>query len=143
MDIHEPALALTFEVRIDGVDIGTFSACEGLNAEYEVEEIKEGGNNGFVHRLPGRLKYQNIKLTRAIDGDSGKLAGWFASLQDGADMCTASITALDGQSRKLASWSLRDVWPVKYSGPQLNASTNGVANEVLELVHHGFSVRGA
>lgn len=143
MYTDEPALALTFEVRIDGVDIGTFSACEGLNAEYEIEEIKEGGNNGFVHRLPGRLKYQNIKLTRGIDSDSGKLAGWFAGLQDGADMCTASITALDGQRRKLASWSLRGVWPVKYTGPQLNATTNGVANEVLELVHHGFNVQAS
>lgn len=139
----DPALALTFEVRIDGVDIGTFSACEGLNAEYEVEEIKEGGNNAFVHRLPGRLKYQNVKLTRGIDSDSGKLASWFSSLQDGVDMCTASITALDGGRRRLASWSLRGVWPVKYTGPQLNATTNGVANEVLELAHHGFTVQGA
>ena len=33
-----------------------------------------GGNNAFVHRMPGRLKYQNVTLTRAVDRDSGNLA---------------------------------------------------------------------
>ena len=135
----EPAVALQFRVVIDGIDIGVFSACEGLTAEYEVEEIKEGGNNTFIHRLPGRMKYQNLKLTRAVDAESYKLASWFSGLTSAVETHTAQVTAKDGWQQTLGKWSFTGVWPVKYTGPQFNATTNGTANEVLELAHTGFS----
>lgn len=135
----EPAVALQFRVVIDGVDIGVFSACEGLSAEYEVEEIKEGGNNGFIHRLPGRVKYQNLKLTRAVDADSAKLGSWFSGLSSGVTTHTAHVTAYDGWKRALAQWSFAGVWPVKYTGPSFKASDTNTANEVLELAHTGFT----
>lgn len=137
MSSPEPALALWFAVRCDGLDAIAFSACEGLNAEREVEEVKEGGNNEYVHRFPGRMKYQNIKLTRAVDDKSGQIAHWFS---DGRRGGTAKVEVRDGNNKVVATWSLRDTWPVKYTGPQLNAATNGVATEVLELVHHGFTM---
>ena len=73
----------------------------------------------------------------------GPDAAWFATLQSEqprSGLKTAHITLKDAWDRELASWSLRGVWPAKYTGPQLNAGTNGVATEVLELVHHGFTV---
>ena len=64
----EPALGLRFTVVIDGHGtLGNWTKCEGLTVEYDVHEYAEGGLNGYVHRLPGRAKYQNIKLTRPID----------------------------------------------------------------------------
>ena len=63
-----PALSLRFDVQIDGVDLGTFTQIEGIEAEYEIEEYLEGGQNDFVHRLPIRRRYQNLRLTRAIGG---------------------------------------------------------------------------
>lgn len=134
--------ALRFSVELDAVKVGTFSACEGLTAEYEVQEVKEGGNNDFVHRFPGRVKYTNIKLSRAVDQSSQALATWFSTRQTAASFSTAKITLLDETAKALATWKLAGVWPVKYTGPQLNAATNGVATESLELAHHGF-VQGA
>lgn len=51
-----------------GRGIERFVSGEGLTAEYEVEECREGGNAGFVHRLPVRVKYTNVKLTRPGPG---------------------------------------------------------------------------
>jgi len=50
-DTYEPALALRFSVEIGGHRVEHFMACEGLVAEYEIEEYREGGNAGYVHRL--------------------------------------------------------------------------------------------
>ena len=36
--------------------------------------------NGFVHQLPGRIKYTNVKLTRPVNADTAKIAAWFASM---------------------------------------------------------------
>ena len=137
-----PGLGLRFEVTIDGVSVGTWSACDGLNVEREVVEWNEGGQNDYVHRLPGRLKYSNVKLTRGVNGDSGKLAAWFSSLQTSMERKTASITLFDAGSNKVASWSLVGVWPVKYSGPSFSSDGEAVAKEVLELAHNGFSQEG-
>ncbi len=134
----DPAVSILFEVKIDGVEIGSFTGCEGLVAEYEVYEYQEGGNNAFVHRMPGRLKYPNVKLTRAVDRDSGKLAAWFTSLEQAVQRKTAKVTAYDGNRKAIATWSLTEVWPVKYSGPSLAADGSGAASETLELAHHGF-----
>jgi len=135
----DPALSIRFDVTVDGVELGSFTACDGLSAEYEVFEYAEGGNNAFVHRMPGRLKFQNVTLTRAVDQDSGKLASWFSSLARSVERKTARITAMDGNRKVIATWSLVGVWPVKYAGPSLAADGDGVATETLELAHHGFT----
>jgi phage tail-like protein len=136
--MSDPATGLRFHVVIDGVDIGAFTGCDGLSAEYEIEEYAEGGQNAFVHRIPGRLKFQNVKLTRPVDQDSGRLAAWFASLQATVRRQTASIVAFDVRGRRLAQWNLLDVYPMRWTGPSFSSDGNDVAKETLELAHNGF-----
>src|SRR5256885_5246824 len=70
---HPHAQSLRFRVKIDGDgDLGNWSKCDGLSVEYDVFEYKEGGENAFIHRIPGRAKYQNVKLTRPVNKDSKK-----------------------------------------------------------------------
>ena len=78
--VTDPAIGLRFEVTVDGIDIGSFTGCEGLGAEYEVFEYQEGGENGYVHRIPGRLKYTPVKLTRPLDTRSRMAAGGLGDL---------------------------------------------------------------
>lgn len=42
-----------FLISVPGLTIGTFNQCNGLNMEFDVFEWAEGGNNEFVHHLPG------------------------------------------------------------------------------------------
>jgi phage tail-like protein len=138
----DPATGLRFEVSIDRMDIGAFTACEGLGAEYEVFEYQEGGENGYIHRIPGRLKFTPIKLTRPVDAKSGfnsrGLAAWFSQLKNQVSRKTATITARDARGNILAQWSLVDVYPSRWTGPSLSADGNNVPKETLELAHNGF-----
>jgi len=77
----DPGLGLRFQVTIDGQDLGNWQKCDGLGVEYEIKDYNEGGQNGFVHRLPGRAKYQTVKLVRPVDATSIEVAGWLASVQ--------------------------------------------------------------
>ena len=38
---------------------GGFSECSGLDMSLEIEEYKEGGNNGLILRFPTRVKWSN------------------------------------------------------------------------------------
>src|ERR1700736_6627990 len=98
------AQSLRFRVKIDGDgDLGNWSKCDGLSVEYDVFEYKEGGENAFVHRIPGRAKYQNIKLTRPINKDTKKVTAWIASLRVAVERQTAQISALDSEGKVIAS----------------------------------------
>jgi phage tail-like protein len=134
-----------FFVEVDGLSLGSFATCEGLQAEYSFEEINEGGNADFVYRLPGRMKYGNVKLTRAISKESATVVSWFTkyntSRKKGAEAikrATATIHLLDVKSEPLFKWTLADVHPIKWTGPNFTAEANSVAKETLELAFHGF-----
>jgi phage tail-like protein len=131
--------SLRFRVKIDGSgDLGNWSKCDGLSVEYEVFEYKEGGENAFIHRLPGRAKYQNIKLTRPINKDSQKVSDWIAKLKLEVKRQTAEISALDSEGNPLATWNLEGVYPVRWNGPSMDIGNNQAATETLELAHNGF-----
>ncbi|MGH9003656.1 MAG: phage tail protein [Acidimicrobiia bacterium] len=134
----DPAITVCFSVSIDGHELGAFMTCDGLGLEIQVEQREEGGNNGFVHMLPGRIKYSNVKFTRPINGDSAKVRAWLASMTRQVRRTTAEITAMTMDGQKVASWGLDGVIPVRWTGPSFSADSPKVATETLELAHHGF-----
>jgi len=134
----EPALSPRFTVEIDGVDLGTWTKCEGLAVEYEVFEYQEGGFNDYVHRLPGRRKYPNVKLTRPLDRDSQTVVRWISQMVTRVERKHAEIVVKDADNKVVCRWNLTGVCPVKWTGPTLDASGNQIANETLELAHNGF-----
>lgn len=138
---NAPGLALSFDVQIDGVSVATFTGCSGLSAQYEAFDWKEGGDNGTVVRLPGRLSYGNVRLTRSVDADSGKLAAWFSQQQSLPARRTAVIQLYDGNRSLVTKWTLEGAWPLSYTGPTLATGEDGnaVAVETLELAHQGFT----
>jgi phage tail-like protein len=141
--VTQPAagISLRFSVQLDDVDIGTFTGCSGLDAQYEVLEWREGGDNGSVARLSGRLSHGNIMLTRSVDADSGKLAAWFSQQQRQPSRSNAAIRLYDGNHSVVTTWILEGAWPVRYSGPVLTTGAAGdtIAVETLELAHEGFT----
>jgi len=134
----DPAVTVCFTVNVDGHDLGVFTQCDGLGCEVTVEQHEEGGQNGFVWQLPGRIKYTNIKLTRPINGDHNTVMNWFASMNGQVTRSTGEITARTVDGTIVATWSLMGVIPVKWTGPQFNVDGPKVATESIELAHHGF-----
>jgi phage tail-like protein len=138
MPTFEPAVTVCFAVSIDGDDLGVFNSCEGLGLEVVMEQREEGGNNGYVWQLPTRLKYSNIKFTRALGPDTVKVARWISGMTTGVTRRTATIVAMTSDNSKVASWNLAGVIPVRWSGPSLNLDSPKIATETIEIAHHGF-----
>ena len=77
------AVGVCFKLSVAHDSLGFFNTCEGLGLEVVIEQREEGGNNGFVWQLPTRIKYPNIKLSRAVGKDSAKLTAWLCSFANG------------------------------------------------------------
>jgi len=138
LPFSDPVISLHFDVIIDGCPIGSFTSCEGLGAEYETLPVVEGGQNGSTIHLLGKMKFTNIKLTRALDAYTPDIAIWFDTIMLNPLRMTAQIMALTTDGTPLRIWNLFDVVPIRWTGPQFRADGNSVATETLELAHHGF-----
>jgi phage tail-like protein len=135
----DPGSTIFFTLTIDGQSLGAFNGCEGLASTVEVEQYREGGNNGFVWQLPTRVTFSTIRLTRPLTPETSKVAAWISSVTTGVTRPTAQISALRADGSQVARWGLIDVLPVSWQGPSLDPANPGVATEVLEIAHHGFT----
>ena len=142
-DPAQTAVSVYFDVRVDGRDLGAFTACDGMGVEVVVEQREEGGVNSFVHQLPGRMKYTNVKLTRPVNADTAKIVAWFASMNGTVRRTQAQIIAKNHDAIPVHTWTLTGVIPVRWTGPSLSVDSAKVATETLELAHHGFLELGA
>ena len=52
----DPPFVGKFTFEIDGTTIGAFTEVSGLAVQLDVEELAEGGQNGYQHKLLGRMK---------------------------------------------------------------------------------------
>jgi len=138
----DPFLGFRFEVRVDDLPLGGFSECGGLQLETEVLDYAEGGLNTSLHKLPVRTKQTNIKLKRGIADRS--LWDWHAELVGGVvRRRSGSIRIHDPNGGQVvAEWQFHRAYPVKWVGPELNATQNQVAVETVELVHEGLEMTG-
>lgn len=137
--------AATFLVEVDGVEIGRFMEISGLEVSVDTEDIEEGGENSFVHKLPGRMQWPNITLKRGIT-QNDTLLSWlndasgeqFAANGSKLDRSTAAITLVGPSGDRLRSWEFNGAFPVKWTGPNFDVSSSEMAIEELEITHHGF-----
>lgn len=155
-----------FLVSIDGFSLGSWGKCHGLKVDFKPVPIAEGGNYDYRPILPGYLDYGPITLERAISaGESQKVQQWLAErtsswvhgLDSGHSLIgmatnaissalgggsaagqTGHITLCDAEGTPVITWTLRNVYPSKWTGPELDARSAGIAMESLELIHEGF-----
>lgn len=116
-----------------------FTECTVPTIEWEIEEVKEGGQNMFIHQLPGRRKSARITLKNGVG--SWALFDWYLKAMDEEfKRKSISVSLLDSLQQPIMNWHLTGAFPVKWVGPQLKASDNTIAIQTLELVCHEVTV---
>jgi phage tail-like protein len=137
---QDPYLGFNFLVEIDGLLAGGFREVRGLEASVEVKDYAEGGENGYLHKLPGETRYPNLVLSRGLS-DLDTLWVWFDDVSRGSiRRRNLSILLLDLERVPAMWWDVKDALPVKWTGPRLAAEGGTeVATESIELVHRGIT----
>ncbi len=128
-----------FKVEIDGLEAGGFSEVTGFDASIDVMEYREGDMVQTPMKMPGLKKYSNITLKKGL-ADTTVLYDWItAGIEGEVERKTLTITLLDQTESPVASWQIINAWPVKYTGPDFNATSSEVAIETLEVAHEGMT----
>ena len=130
---------LQFADKNDDIDL-RFQEVTGLSAELGSEEIAEGGENRFSHRLPSRAKFGNLVLKRGM-AKSSKLVSWVenAIYNFEFEPVDAIVSMLNEKHEPVFTWSFKKVWPVKWQVSDLKAQDNAIAIETIELSYNHFT----
>ncbi len=138
--INRPVGRFRFLVTIDGLDLAQFKSVSGLGHEVEVLSQQEGGLNDRQHKLPAQGSYPNITFKQGyLLNDT--LESWhreFSLNPAKAGRKTGSIVLLSDAAQPIARWDFREAWPVKWEGPELDASQGEAAIESIEIAHEGI-----
>lgn len=136
--LKDPYSVFNFIVEINSTQIGGFSEASGLQAETEYESIREGGINDYEHKVARITKYPNLTLKRGLI-DAEELWQWHENVINGAvERKTIAIVLRDSLREEKWRWVFNDAYPVKWSGSDLNATSNTVALETVEFAHNGM-----
>lgn len=140
----DPFSGFNFAVEIDGITRMGFKQCSGLDSTSDAVKYREGTDANLAQRqLPGMVNHSNISLQRGIT-DASDLWAWRKSIADGAatpDRRNISIILRDASGAEKIRWNVRNCWPVKWSGPTFDATSDAVAIETLDLAHEGIEVQ--
>jgi len=133
----QSGLTTWFELEIQGKPIGYFTEVTGLSAEVETLTYSEGGMNEFQHKLPTRVKYPNLVLKRGMTTKSD-LQKWFQKSHIKAERTGIRLSMLDQEGTRIRTWSFVNAFPIKWTGPNFNATQSTLAIEAIEISHEGI-----
>jgi len=140
---NDPYASFNFTVEIDGVTTAGFSEASGLETETDIITYRTGDHENTLVKLPGLKKYPNIVLKRGYTTDTA-LWTWRKQVMDGqTQRKTGAVVLHDESNKAVLRWSFKEGWPVKLTGPSLNARNNEVAIETLEIAHEGLDFQPA
>ena len=139
-----PYGAFNFVVNFAGSEaFGGFSDVSGLGSEITVAEYRYGNDKeNHVRKIPGVHKVGDVTLKRGIV-DSTPVWQWIKETRTTGVNAQkdVSITLLDEARKPVQKWLMRNVIPMKYTGPALAAKGGGdVAMEELVLSAEGLEV---
>ncbi|MEM9598573.1 MAG: phage tail protein [Acidobacteriota bacterium] len=121
----------------------SFQEVSGISADFNVEELTEGGENRFVHRLPRPARYANLVLKRGIVTVPSFLADW-SGQTIGANLSLPIVTQnlmvslLNETGFPVVTWGFFNAYPVKWEISPMDSMENRILTETLEFSYNYF-----
>lgn len=140
-----PPVGFRFSVNIgsvSGID-ASFVEVSGISAEVTTEEITEGGENRFKHRLPLHVSYSPLVLKRGVAVKDSALVSWvYSTLEQGYALPIIPkdivVHLLSEENKPLLSWRFEGAYPLKYEISGLKSDSNAISIETIELSYRRF-----
>jgi phage tail-like protein len=151
-DVYYPPPGFRFRVtvigagaamaEVTGVD-ASFREISGIESRFDTEEVAEGGENRFVHRLPRPARYSDLVLRRGVVSRASFFAEWVAGTL-GASLSLPIVTQnlmvslLNEEGWPLVAWAFVNAWPLRWEVASLDSLSNEVLTETMEFTYNYF-----
>jgi len=140
--VGNPPLAFRFGVLflIGGVlpnplDI-LFQKVSGIGSTITTTTVEEGGQNLYSQLLPKKVQHDNLVLERGLVVGSPLVIEFTAAMSlFKFKPSNVLVNLLDNTRIPIASWLFLKAYPIKWSVSDLDATSNTVVIEHLELAY--------
>jgi phage tail-like protein len=123
----------------------SFQEVSGLDAEYDIIEYRAGNSVDFsAVKMPGLRKGSDVTLKKGMFKDDTTLRDYFNEVKmNTVARQTVTIQLLDEEHNPMFTWTLKNAFPLKISGTDLNGQGGEIAVEEIVLAHEGLSLEKA
>lgn len=122
------------------VDI-RFQKVQGLSASVDTDPLLEGGLNMASYQLPKQVTYENLVLER------GMVIGSPLNIEFNATLSlfkfapsNVMVTLLSEDKIPLAAWMFLKAYPVKWATSDLDAESEGMVIDTMELAYSQMQI---
>lgn len=132
-----------FSVKLGNSEVA-FSEVSGLETSIETKEVRSGGDNSTVYHLPGKMKFSDLILKRAIVTEGDPLYRWcmrsLNSVTAGfkVDPKPIEVSLLNAESKPLATWTIEGAYPFKWSFNTFDSMKTEVMIETVSLKYQNI-----
>lgn len=134
---HDPYHGHSFIVEIDGLEVGAFQKCDGIDFSVDVIEYRDS-LSPWGRKRRGQTSFGNIKLTKGYTTSSA-LWDWCGEVMSGKfGRRTGSIRLLADDKSDVISYDFYEGFPCKWTGFRFDAGSSGQLVEEVE-----FAIEGA
>lgn len=143
-----PVPGFRFVINLTGSSSGedydaSFQELSGVSVEIPLEDIQEGGENRFTHRLPQPVKYPNLVLKRGVVISKSEFFNWIDSILETGfakpiEPRNLVVTLLGDEDQPLISWTFEKAFPIKREVSGFAADKNQLLMESLEFTYQRF-----
>ena len=130
----DPFRGYNFRVEMDQTSVASFRECSGLSMTTDPVDYREGTDTPLsVRKLTGLRKFSNITLKRGFTQNED-LWKWYKNVLNGvADRRNGAVVLQDEQHNDVLRWNFTNAWIAKWEGAMMNATSNDVAIESIEI----------
>lgn len=147
MEVYYPPVGFYFTLSFTGVSTtndASFKEASGISVEMNVEEVAEGGENRYKHRLPTSTKYSDLELKRGLLTKSSELATWCmdtlsGGLNETIEVKDITVSLLNADGDPLMSWDFANAWPTQWSISNLDSEKNEIVVESMKFAYSYFT----
>lgn len=140
-DSMYPLPSFYFEVKFDN-NKESFQEVSGISAEFQYEEIPEGGEAGL--RLPKTTTHPPLVLKRGVMLKSSPFVDWCiqpldAQFQSLIKPKLLQVSLLNEEGTPVRAWSFSNAYPLKWEMSNFNSMQNEIAIETVTLSYQDIA----
>lgn len=134
--------SLTVAAALTRID-ASFQEVSGIEAQFDVEAVVEGGENRFVHQLPKLTKYSDLVLKRGIVTKDSVIAEWVGQtigsrLSIPVIPQNLLVTLLNDKGMPTVAWGFVNAYPLRWEVAPMKSMDNQVLTETLVFSYNYF-----
>jgi len=133
---YSPTMKTNFKIEVDGIDYGNFISVTGLGGTADITD-DVGGVDKNARKIPGKVTYETITLTRNADPRDKVLREWWKTVERGnPERKAVSVVFFDRDgTTEIARRNLFECVPCGWDMSDLNSTDSGSITESLSLVY--------